>query len=530
MKLFKNMRLTLLVIILLSLVLRCIAAYALGLEIDEAYYISYAMYPGISHFDHPPIVGFLIQFTTLNLSVLNEFTARFGFVILGTLSLVFFYLIGKRIKNERTGFFAVCIAAATIYITGWCGLIIIPDASLVFCLLVSFYFFLNFIPNNPKDAKILDMILAFLFFGLAIYSKYQAVYLGLGVFLYIIFHNRKWLKNIYIYLFALIPIVFIGLIVYWNYSNDFISFSFHENRVVHLTRLRFDLISSEIGLEFVFYNPVNIILIVAALFAYHKRRFINSSYLKLILWSSIPLIATVLFLSLYNRTLSHWVGISYIYLFIIAAAYLDDILKDIKYPAIYAIVMLLGLELALFEVKEGYFLGHPYIPKSSDSAYSKTVENPPKPNNWETKLGSDNPTLIVYEWPQVAKIFKKFLQKNPKYDDYPLVTFRYFPAGQMDYYVAMPNKKKLLVYGPPVNIHEYYFINKKRGGLKKGDNALYITTSRDFDDPAKYFLGGFDYFKDVKIIYRAPIFKRHGIVEFTFIYELIDFTGKKEKL
>jgi len=528
MKLFRNIKSTLFLIILISFILRCITAYMLGLEIDEGYYVSaYAFNPSISHFDHPPMVGFLIQLTSLNMSILNEFTARLGFVILGTLSLIFIYLIGKEIKNKKTGFFAVCIAAASLYVTGFCGIMIIPDSPLLFFFLASFYFFLKFITGNPKDAKKLDMILAFLFLGLSIYSKYQAVYLAIGIFLYILFYNRKWFKSISIYIVSLLPLFFIGLIFYWNYNNHFDSFSFHENRVVHLTNIRFDLISSELGLEVLFYNPINVILIFAALFLYHKRHFIKSSYFKLLLCSSIPLIATVLFLSLYNRTLSHWVGISYVMLFFIAAAYLDDILDEIKYPAIYALVVLFVFELAMIIIKQGYFIPSPDIPDSANSQYAMAVNNPPTPEKWEQELGSSDPTLIVYEWNQVNYIFKKFIKDHPEYKNYPLVTFRYFPAGQIDYNVAIPNKKKLLVFGPMVNIHEYYFVNKKRGGLAKGKNALYITTSRSFDSPERWLRDSYKYFREVNIIYRAPIYRSGKIVEFAFIYELLDFLNPK---
>ncbi len=528
MKPSKNYISPLVALIFVSFVLRCVASYYLGLEIDEGYYISYAFDPSISHFDHPPIVGFLVQLTTLNLSILTEFAARLGFIICGTLSLILIYLIGKKIRNPRTGLFAVCMAVANIYFSVYSSLIIIPDGPLVLFSLASFYFFLNFITGDPKEAKISHMILAFLFLGLAFYSKYLAAFLAFGVLLYIIFHNRKWFANITIYILSLLPLFFIGLIFFWNYNNDFISFSFHGTRF-HLAHIRFDLIFTEIFSELGLFSPINVLITIAAIYSFRKKRFISSSYFKLILYCSIPMILVVWFISLYNRAFPQWDGLSYVFLFLIGAAFLDEVLKSIKFPIIYAYAMLFVMGLAILIVHQGYFISNGYIPDLPNSQYTKSVFEPPNPKKWVTELGGNDPTLVMYGWTKANSIYKNFIYKHPKYKDYPLVTMKYFPGGQTDFYIALPDKKNLIACGPLQNIRGYYFVNKRRKKLVKGENALYIALSHVFSDPDNYFKNGYKYFKDVKILYRAPIYRNGKIMEFMFIYELIDFTGKQEE-
>ena len=517
----KNIHIQLVLLLFIAFIIKAIAAYSLGLGNDEVYYIAYALYPAISHFDHPPIVGFLIQLTTLNFIFNNDFLIRLGPLVLGTASVYLIYLIGKDFKNERTGLIAAYLATASIYVTVICGVLIQPDSPMVFFALLSFYFFSKFIPFLPDKTRKLHIWLAFIFFGLAIYSKIQSVYLGLGVLLYILFFNRIWFKKVIMYIGALVPIIFIGLIFYWNYQHNFITYTYQGDRVslfsLNLKPLYF---LREFGGEVGYYNPVNFILIILALFAFKTKKFMERKYFQFILCCSIPLIVTVLYISLYSATLPHWVGISYIYLFVIAAAYLEPKLKTLKFPIIYAyIVLSIGL-LAVCVVQYGWFIPGSYTPIKGVNYTHYNPANPPE--KWETTLGHNEGTLDMYGWNQVNNIYKDFIKKYPEYKNYPLVDCQWFTAAHIDHYVAMPNDVKFLVYGPIDNIHEYYWITPKRGGLKPNQNTLYITTSHYFLPPKNRLM---KYFKSSKLLAEAPVYRNSNIVEFAFIYEMEGFKG-----
>jgi hypothetical protein len=527
MKAVKSIPVSLSILILISLIIRCCGAYLLGLGNDEVYYITYALHPAISHFDHPPMVGLLIQLTTGNLAVLNEFTMRLGALITGTGSIILIYLIGKMVKNERTGLIAAYISTATVYVTVICGTFMTPDPALLFFLLLSFYYFMKYIPGDPDDAKSLHILLSFLFFGLAIYSKYQACFLGLGVLLYIIFFNRKWFAKGIMYVGTLIPLFFIGLIIYWNYKNSFAGTSFQGSRVISVFNVSMEDFFREIGGEIAYYNPVNIVLIVMSLFSFRRLKYIDSKYLKLIILCSFPLLITVWFMAISSATLPHWVGISYVLLFIIAAAYLDTVLKSLKFPTWYAYIVLVIACIAIIIARFGIFVPGGYEPTSNDSVYIKAMDNPPAPIKWERKLGKIDFTLDMATWKDVNVIYKTFIETHPKFKNYPLVGCQWFTAAHIDFYVAIPNNVKLLMYGDISHIHEYYWVNKLRGGLKKGDNALYISTSHHFIAPQDRFN---PYFKEYTLLYRAPVFRMGKIVQFVFIYELKGFKGVKDIL
>ena len=84
-----------LVLLLCSFILRAFVAGFIELGNDEVYYWTYAKFPDWSHFDHPPMVGWVIQLFTLNLRFDHEFFLRLGAVVFGTLNTGLIFLIGR---------------------------------------------------------------------------------------------------------------------------------------------------------------------------------------------------------------------------------------------------------------------------------------------------------------------------------------------------------------------------------------------------------------------------------------------------
>jgi hypothetical protein len=50
----------------ISIVVKLVLSYFLELGNDEVYYYTYALQPDWNHFDHPPMVGWLIRIFTFN--------------------------------------------------------------------------------------------------------------------------------------------------------------------------------------------------------------------------------------------------------------------------------------------------------------------------------------------------------------------------------------------------------------------------------------------------------------------------------
>jgi len=122
---------------------------------DEAYYYTYALYPALSHFDHPPMVGWAIQLFSLNLHFSSEIFIRMAAVVAGTLNTWLMYAIGRQLHDERTGWYAALLYTASVYGFVIVGVFILPDSpqsvfwlSAILFLLKAFVYFTRFAPKR----------------------------------------------------------------------------------------------------------------------------------------------------------------------------------------------------------------------------------------------------------------------------------------------------------------------------------------------------------------------------------------------
>ena len=80
----QNINKILIWLLVISAVFRSILAVWMEFGNDEVYYWTYALYPDWSHFDHPPMVGLMMQLFSLNLLFDSEFFLRLSSVVFMT--------------------------------------------------------------------------------------------------------------------------------------------------------------------------------------------------------------------------------------------------------------------------------------------------------------------------------------------------------------------------------------------------------------------------------------------------------------
>ncbi len=111
---FKKYSLNVIYLIVISTIVRAFLAYFLELGNDEVYYRLYGLFPDWSHFDHPIMIGLLMQITTFDMVFQSEFFLRLGSIIIGAINIWIVFKIGLAIKDERTGFYASLIYVSSI--------------------------------------------------------------------------------------------------------------------------------------------------------------------------------------------------------------------------------------------------------------------------------------------------------------------------------------------------------------------------------------------------------------------------------
>jgi len=497
---------SLILLIIFSALIRGIIAAFIELGNDEVYYWTYALYPDISHFDHPPMVGWMIQLFTLNLTFENEFFVRLASVVLGTINTYLIYYLGKTIKDSQTGLYAALLYTASVYCTVIAGIFILPDTpQVLFWLLGIIMLIKAFTPGNNNKKW---MLFAGLFIGLAMISKYHAVLLWICTLGYIIFFNRKWFTAWQLYIAILISFVIFLPVLIWNIQHDFISFTYQSDRVdIFKSGLNMDFFTRELSGQILYNNPVNFILIIISIIALiRSRQILSYDHTRFLLMISLPIIILFLLFSLFRSTLPHWSGPAYLPLIILTAAYLSFKQQKKNLPNKKLIPLSLKVSVA------GIFII--IILSMGQINYG-----------WISfeKSNLEDVTIEMYGWKDIGDAFKKIYERDMAKGniDSSTVIFsqRWFPAAHIDYYVARPLQLKVFGLGSLERIHKYAWINEERGGLKIGQNAYFITTQFDYDNPASYYPNSFDTIYPTDTI---PIYRGGQKINEVYIFRLID--------
>jgi len=494
-------------------VVRVLLATVFCLGNDEAYYYTYALYPDLSHFDHPSMIGWVIQLFSFNLHFDSELFIRMAAVIGGTMNTWLMYCIGRQLSDELTGWYAALLYTASIYGFVIVGVFILPDSpQSVFWLLSILFLMKAFKGEIDKRAK-LNFLLASLFMGLAFMSKYTTAYLWLGMSLFILSSRRLWLKTSTFYLAQLLLALSLLPTLLWNAQNGFVSFLFHSGRIgPSSSALTLDHFLTEILGEALYTNPINLVLIAIAVIAFFRLKGLTfGTEGKLLLMIGLPLVLTFLIASIFQSTLPHWNGAGYLTLLPLAAVWLRS-RSESRIPK--AILASMGFILLTISVCTAQILTG-FLPLGSFGTN-------------KGGQGSSDYSLEVYGWHQLHDEFgalaEKYENKGLMPQGSPIVSYRWFPAGNYSYYAARGTNRGVMAAGDTSEIHQFAWTNALQGGFKLNSAAWYITSSRDFKPPS-----------EMKALYYGKVslpdtiaIKRMGKQVYSFfVYRLQDLQWRK---
>jgi len=496
-------------IILGSMLIRGFLAWKLEFGNDEVYYRTYALFPDLSHFDHPPMVGFMIQLFTLDLLFDHEFFIRLSSIVFGAVNTYLIYRIGVQFKDRRTGLIAALLYNTSFYCFVIAGVFILPDTPQLLFWLLGLYLMINLLPKQKLLRKDhLKMILLGILIGLGMLSKYTSVFLWFAILSFALINNRKWFRYYSLYLAIVFSaLVFLPVII-WNIQNGFISFTFQGQRIDPSgSMINLGSFVRELSGQIFYNNPVNFVLIVIGLLSINGiKKTVQKDRLRILLYSALPLIIIFLLFSLFRPTLPHWAGPGYTGLIVIASAWWSGYSE--KKGRIFPLVLQIPVYFLLLVLLAGYLqinYGLLFHDKNDDI----------------TRYGKNDVTLDMYGWKQAgvkfADLYQKELQKGAAVQPSVIISHRWFPAANIDYYIARPLGLKVLAMGDLDNIHKYEWINRYRGGFTNGMNAWYITSSRDYKNPADYYSGSFEKIIPLDTI---PIVRGGRTAQYFFIYRL----------
>ena len=486
----------------ISIVVKIILSFFLELGNDEVYYYTYALQPDWNHFDHPPMVGWMIRVFTFNLHWLSALSMRLGSLLCAAIVTIVIFESGTLLKNEKAGWIAALLYNLSIYTSIIAGLFVMPDSPQLLFFSLSIYMMLSWVIKQPLFT-FFDWLLLGLFIGLATMSKVHGLYLWVGFGLFILFNQIKTLKEKGFYFAILLTIICIIPIVYWNFKNDFITYTYHSKRVMH-TGISFSSFFQQLGGEFFYQNPLVYIAILIALFRIKKVKFQakNSQAINLLLWLSLPLIFIFWSVSLFNATLPHWTGPAYISLFLIAGVYWSSYSRK-------AIPVLLQFAIGFMGLA---ILGFVFLVKVFPVQLgSKKLEN----------LGEYNPINDVTGWTYFSEEFSKVVKKDRAVgamsNHAPIIVHKWFPGGHLLFYTAPLINTNVIAIGALEDVHKFAWLNQKQAGLKIGADAYCIVPS---NLPANPILLYSAYFTTIQVPDTIPFISKGVLLRNFYVYRL----------
>ncbi|MEN9963343.1 MAG: hypothetical protein RL582_438 [Bacteroidota bacterium] len=455
-----------------STLIRMILSMSVGLGNDEVYYRMYAEYLELNYFDHPPMVGWLIRLFTFDLHFDTAFFIRLTATLSGTATAFLIYLIGKKWRDEQTGFLAAWLYSITIYGAIIAGTFILPDSPQVFFWAWGLYAIIQVLHAETSTSAQNRWMLLFGFAnGLGLLCKVHMIFLWGGFGLYILIHDRQWLKRPSLYAAAIITILLFYPVIHWNIKHDFITYRFHSNRVNDTSRgFRIDTLIPFLLGQFLYTQILLFPFYMTALWKSIFNPSNSKDKIKIFLvYTALPLLLVSLYLSCFNTVLPHWTGPAYIAITLFSSAWYAENNKTeklIRWTRISTYMTLILVAVAVIMIQ--------FLPGTLGKKGS-------------FDLGSGDFTLDMYGWNQgrnkIDALLQKDVQQKRMKENAVFLSHKWFPAAHEDFYVCIPLKRDLLVVGDTMDIHQYAWINPKRKSLQVYDDAYVLVPSNYFDDP-----------------------------------------------
>jgi len=142
-------------------------------------------------------------------------------------------------------------------------------------------------------------------------AKYTAILLVPPLIIFFLLKKRAdIIFSPYMFLAALVALVMISPVIYWNYTHDFISFRYQGSHVFGSLATSLSNFLASLAAQFGAYNPF---LFVVAFYGFFRAWRTEKDHLRLALLFGGTIILFFLVTSVYERTLPHWPGIFYLF-------------------------------------------------------------------------------------------------------------------------------------------------------------------------------------------------------------------------
>jgi hypothetical protein len=409
--------------ILAFLLARILFAFSLGFGIDEAYTLTIARRLSWSYFDHPPVHQWIAHFAALALG--ENAAVRLPFIALFAATGWLIFAATRDLFGVRAGLWATFALNATPFFFASAGGWIVPDGPLLFALAAAAYALTRLL--FEPDAAIWPLWLAVGFcLGLAGLSKYSAVFfpLGLVVFMALSPAHRRWLSHPAPYCAAVLTLLMIAPVVFWNADNSWVSFRFQGARGAPGAHLRPAQVAAMAVSQIAFLSPWMFVPLFGGLIASGRRIFAGQDdYGRRLFFLCLALPAIVLFTltPLWGaRGLPHWPMPAWLFAYPLLGAWLSEDAARFRWlsrrafaiSSTAALALIVGMAVA--EARTGFLVRiFPSLSGGVDPTFETFNWSALRRSALLSDQGAAAPFIVATKWTEAGKISQALGPQRP---------------------------------------------------------------------------------------------------------------------
>jgi len=299
-------------LIALSALLRLALAGLLGLSVDESYSVAISRQLALSYFDHPPLHLWLVGLWARLLGSEQPLLLRLPDIVMFAASTWLMYRLTASVWGEKAGLWAaLALNLAPLFTLNAAGGIL-PDGPLTLFALLAVQCFILAIGAPQSSARALAWWLAAgAAAGLALLSKYTAIFVPLSLGLYLLSCRRALLATAGPWLAALLAVVLFAPVLLWNHAHHWASFAFQGARALP-KGLRLAGAAVEVAGQLLYLLPWIALALVHAL-ARALRCGPHDEAAWLFACLAAPALATFALIGLWAPVLPHWPAIGWLF-------------------------------------------------------------------------------------------------------------------------------------------------------------------------------------------------------------------------
>jgi hypothetical protein len=216
-----NMAVATVLLVITALRLIAIAITPLGLDVEEAQYWLWSQTPDAGYFSKPPMIAWWIGLTTA-LAGNTEFGVRLAAPFLQLISALLIWRIAGEAYDRRAGTLAALIWIS-LPASAIGGIVMSTDSPMLLFLLAMILVLTPLAKGERVSA--IEATVAGIFAGLAMMSKYAAIYLPLGLLIWWFWQGRmdRTVKPRLVFLFLTGMLISLSPNLIWNFNHGFVT-------------------------------------------------------------------------------------------------------------------------------------------------------------------------------------------------------------------------------------------------------------------------------------------------------------------